>query len=153
MILTTMTWRVKVWYVHLWTFFPQSLQKRYSALIHLSFFYSSVRKIWRIFEAKILTGFPWFHLTCCSSMEGFQTFWRYFIWIYWKFGIYYRHYRITCTLKESLYSPRRSCYHLVWIYSSYAELWFRVSFWFHLTFFFLLFYYAYAWQRTGESGM
>lgn len=76
-------------------------------------------------EAKMLT---WFHLRFCSPMEGFQIFWGYFIWIYWKSGIYYRHYRITCTLKKSLYSPWRVSYPLVWIYSSYAELWFWVRF-------------------------
>lgn len=67
-------------------------------------------------------------LKMISLWLGFPTFWKHTIPICKKIGFYFRHFRVAGTLKESLHIPKRSANVFIWIYTSHAELWWRVCF-------------------------
>lgn len=64
-----------------------------------------------------------------SLLLGFPIFWKRTVPICHKFGFCYRHYKVACSLKESLHSPWRCADLLIWLYPTHAELWFRVRLW------------------------
>lgn len=144
LIHTIRTQTVMVWYAWLLTFFQLSLQKRCDKLILKPFYCQPM--FYNPWNVKSMPNGNIWHAV--NGGEGFPTFWGYSIPIYWQFGFYKRHWCAACALTESLYSTWRSPYSIVWIYSSNAKLWLRVSCSKRLTF---LYYVNYSFSWLGAT--